>query len=62
MCDYIKILKTMRAGEWAKAKGHLIACCNTFWKNGEDHVEQFDVFHNLVEEFIHTVEDGGLVE
>lgn len=63
MSDFIRIVKTMRAGEWAKAKAHLEACSNTFWKEGADHREDTAyVFMDLVEEFIKNVEGGELVE
>jgi len=50
-----KELRTLRAMAWERAKGELNAVKQTYWS---DSLAEFD---NVVEEFVKSVEDEGLV-
>lgn len=56
-----KILRTLRAQAWERAKGELNAVLQTYWDgHGKDH--KYQDMAAAVRELIATVEDNGLAE
>lgn len=56
-CDETRILKTMRAMAWERAKGELRSILNTYL--GEQ--ETFEQMNSMVENFCSEVDSSGLV-
>ena len=65
-----RVLRTLRAQSWQRAKGELFACLQTFWDGGygprgapiPKDEQPFEQFHKAVEDFVKFVEDNGLTE
>ena len=53
-----KILSTMRAQSWQRAKGELRAVLETYW---DSHV-RFREMSDAIQDFVKMVEDRGLAE
>lgn len=56
--DDTRVLKTMRAMAWERAKGELYSILNTFW--GEEGA--FEAMRTEIEKFCAVVDSNGLVE
>ena len=56
--DESRIIKTLRAQAWARAKGELEAVLNSYWNERE----VFEPMQEATDSFIKHVEDEGLVE
>lgn len=54
-----RVLKSLRAQAWERAKGELQAMLVTYWDGREG---KFNRTNNTVQAFIKEVEDNGLVE
>ena len=56
--DNSRIIKTLRAQAWARAKGELEAVLNSYW----DEEKVFGAMQEATDSFVKHVEDEGLVE
>lgn len=56
-----RILRTLRAQAWERAKGELNSMLQTYW-DGHGNDQPFRDMHAAVKEFVATVEDNGLHE
>lgn len=56
-----RILRTLRAQAWERAKAELRSVLQTFW-DGPDNAEKFNSMDKAVEDFVKLVEDNGLTE
>ena len=53
-----KVLKTLRAQAWERAKGELLSILPTYWEGSD---APFDRMDFLTKEFIKTVEEEGII-
>ena len=60
--DDSRVLRTLRAMAWERAKGELRSIGHTFWSSSTSKAEQYADFDAAVEFFIKAVEDDGLHE
>jgi hypothetical protein len=54
-----RVLRTMRAMAWERAKGELRSIGQTYWDGTSD---RYDRFKEEIEEFIKRIEDEGIIE
>ena len=56
-----KILRTLRAQAWERAKGELQAVLQTYW-DGHGKDDNFQAMDSAVKQFVKVVEGNGLTE
>ena len=56
-----RVLRTLRAQAWERAKGELQAVLHTYW-DGPGNDQKFREMDAAVKQLISTVEDNGLAE
>lgn len=54
-----RVLRTLRAQAWARAKGEIDAMLNTYWSETTDKYREVD---KVTRDFIKEMEDRGLAE
>lgn len=60
---YNRVLGSMRAMAWERAKGELRSALHTFYDSSDGHgLDRFDEANSLIETFIKEVEDAALME
>ena len=59
-----KILRTLRAQAWERAKGELMAVMQTYWYGNSDSEEEspYHQMDRVRKEFVEHVEGNGLAE
>ena len=58
--ELTRVLRTMRAQAWERAKGELNSTLHTFWERDDD--KQYDELSKEINEFIGAIEGRGLME